>query len=177
MTTSGFSKYWTLLIILLVAAITVGGIAAWSRYSGSQPIEISASKPPGQEQPDQIYIGGAVNNPGFYPLKAGDSIAALIQAAGGTSTSADLSGLKLYISDAGKVAEAGEEEEPQKINLNRAEVWLLEALPGIGETLAQRIVDYRCQNGPFPNTNELIKVEGIGTATYQQIKDRVTVAD
>lgn len=46
MTISGFSKYWTLLIILLVAAITVGGIVAWSRYSGSQPIEISASKPP-----------------------------------------------------------------------------------------------------------------------------------
>ncbi len=171
MTISGFSKYWTLLIILLIAAITVGGIVAWSRYSGSQPIEISASKPPSQEQPDKIYIGGAVNNPGFYPLKAGDSIAALIQAAGGTSTSADLSGLKLYIS------EVGEEEEPQKINLNRAEVWLLEALPGIGETLAQRIVDYRRQNGPFPNINELIKVEGIGTATYEQIKDLITVAD
>jgi len=171
MTISGFSKYWTLLIILLIAAITVGGIVAWSRYSGSQPIEISASKPPSQEPPDKIYIGGAVNNPGFYPLKAGDSIAALIQAAGGTTTSADLSGLKLYIS------EVGEEEEPQKINLNRAEVWLLEALPGIGETLAQRIVDYRRQNGPFPNINELIKVEGIGTATYQQIKDLITVAD
>ena len=177
MTISGFSKYWTLLIILLVAAITVGGIVAWSRYSGSQPIEISASKPPSQEQPDKIYIGGAVNNPGFYPLKAGDSIAALIQAAGGTTTSADLSGLKLYFSEVGEVSEVGEEEEPQKINLNRAEVWLLEALPGIGETLAQRIVDYRRQNGPFPNINELIKVEDIGTATYQQIKDLITVAD
>ena len=176
MTISGFSKYWTLLIILLVAAITVGGIAVWSRYSGSQPIEISASKPPSQEQPDKIYIGGAVNNPGFYPLKAGDSIAALIQAAGGTTTSADLSGLKLYISEVGEVSEVGE-EEAQKINLNRAEVWLLEALPGIGETLAQRIVDYRRQNGAFQNINELIKVEGIGTATYEQIKDLITVAD
>ncbi len=177
MTISGFSKYWTLLIILLIAAITVGGIAVWSRYSGSQPIEISASKPSSQEQPDKIYIGGAVNNPGFYPLKAGDSIATLIQAAGGTSTSADLSGPKLYISEVGEVAEVGEEEEPQKINLNRAEVWLLEALPGIGETKAKAIVDYRHQNGPFPNINELIKVEGIGTATYQQIKDLITVAD
>jgi len=140
------------------------------RYSGSQPIEISASKPPSQEQPDKIYIGGAVNNPGFYPLKAGDSIAALIQAAGGI-TSADLSGLKLYIS------EVGEEEEPQKINLNRAEVWLLEALPGIGETRAKAIIAYRHQNGPFQNINELIKVEGIGTATYEQIKDLITVAN
>jgi len=178
MTTSKFSKYWTPLIILLVAIITVGGIIAWSRYSRSQPIEILHSKPHSQEQLNEIYVGGAVNNPGFYPLRAGDSIEALIRAAGGTIqatggtvASADLSGLKLYIS------EAGEEEEPQKINLNRAEVWLLEALPGIGETLAQRIVDYRQQNGPFQNINELIKVEGIGTATYEQVKHLITVAD
>jgi len=171
MTTSKFSKYWTLLIILLVAIITVGGIVAWSRYSGSQPTEISISKPSSQEQLNKIYIGGAVNNPGFYPLKAGDSIEALIQAAGGTITSANLSGLKLYI------LPEGEEEEPQKINLNRAEVWLLKALPGIGETLAQRIVDYRHQNGPFQNINELIKVEGIGATTYEKLKHLITVAD
>ncbi len=170
MTISKFSKYWTLLIILLVATITVGGIVTWSRYSGSQPIEISIAKSPSQEQLDRIYIGGAITSPGFYPLKAGDSIEALIQAAGGTTTSVDLTGLKLYIPEVG-------EEEPQKINLNRAEVWLLEALPGIGETLAQRIVDYRHQNGPFQNINELIKVEGIGTTTYEQIKHLITVAD
>jgi len=170
MTTSGVSKYWTLLIILLVAAIAVGGIVAWSRYSGSQPIEIPLSKPHSQEQLNEIYVGGAVNNPGFYPLKTGDTVEALLQAAGGTINSADLSGLKLYISE-------GEEEEPQKINLNRAEVWLLQALPGIGETKAKAIVDYRQQNGPFQNINELTKVEGIGAATYEQIKHLITVAD
>lgn len=177
MTISKFSKYWTPLIILLVATITVGGIIAWLRYSSSQPIEISISKSPSQEQLDKIYIGGAVTSPGFYPLKAGDSIEALIQAAGGTIASADLSGLQLYISEVGEVSEVGEEEEPQKINLNRAEVWLLKALPGIGETRAKAIIAYRCQNGPFQNTNELIKVEGIGAATYQQIKHLITVAN
>jgi competence protein ComEA len=170
-TISRFSRYQTLLIILLVATITVGGIVAWSRYSGSQPIEISLSKPPSQEQLNKIYIGGAVNNPGFYPLKAGDSIEALIQTAGGTIASTDLSGLKLYI------PEVGEEEEPQKIDLNRAEAWLLEALPGIGETKAKAIVVYRRQNGPFQNINEIIKVEGIGATTYEQIKHLITVAD
>lgn len=171
MTISRFSRYQTLLIILLVATITVGGIVAWSRYSGSQPIEISLSKPPSQEQLNKIYIGGAVNNPGFYPLKAEDSIETLIQAAGGNIASADLNGLKLYI------PEAGEEAEPQKVDLNRAEAWLLEALPGIGETLAQRIVAYRRQNGPFQNINEITKVEGIGATTYEQIKHLITVAD
>ena len=169
MTTSKFNKYGTLITILLVAIIAIGGIVAWSRYSPSQPIEISI--PPAQELPGRIYIGGAVTNPGFYPLKASDTIEALIQAAGGTTSSADLSQLKLYI------LQTGEEEQPQKIDLNRAEAWLLEALPEIGETKAQAIIAYRQQNGPFNNINELIKVEGIGTAIYEKIKHLIIVAD
>lgn len=170
MTTSKFSKYWALITILLVASI-IGGIVAWSRYSQSQPIEISISKPPGQELQGEIYIGGAVINPGFYPLKAGDSIETLIQVAGGTTTSADLTRLELYI------PRTGEEQEPQKVNINRAEAWLLEALPGIGEIRAQAIIDYRNQNGPFNNINELTNVEGIGAINYKKIKHLITVED
>jgi len=170
MTTSKLSKYWTLLIILLIATITVGGVVAWSRYRGSQPREISISTPPSQEQLNEIYIGGAVNNPGFYPLTAEDSVEALTQAAGGTTTSADLSRIRLYIPQV-------EEEASQKVDLNRAEAWLLEALPGIGESRAKAIVAYRQQNGPFQNINELIKVKGIGATIYEQIKHLITVAD
>jgi len=119
----------------------------------------------------EIYIGGAVTSPGFYPLTAGDSIEALIQAAGGTTSSADLSQLKLYI------PEVGEEEQPQKINLNRAELWLLKALPGIGETRARAIIAYREQYGPFHNIKELTKVKGIGVTTYEEIKHLIIVAD
>jgi len=163
------NKYWTPVIIFLIAIITVGSIVVWARYSGSQPIEISM--PPVQELPTEIYIGGAVSNPGFYPLKTRDSIEALIQAAGGTISSADLTQLKLYL------PEVGEEEKPQKVNLNRAEPWLLEALPGIGKIRAQAIIDYRHQNRPFRNINELTKVDGIGITTYEQIKHLITVAD
>ena len=170
MATSKFSKYWTLLIILLIATITVGGIEVWSRYRGSQPIEISISTPTSQEQLTDIYIGGAVNNPGFYPLRGEDSIEALTQAAGGTTTSADLSKIRLYIPQV-------EEEAPQKVDLNRAEAWLLEALPGIGESRAKAIIAYRQQNGPFQNIGELIKVKGIGATIYEQIKHLITVAD
>ena len=169
MATSKFSQYWILITILLVAIIAISSMVVWSRYSQGQAIEISM--PAFQELPGEIYIGGVVSNPGFYSLKAGDTVEALIQAAGGTTSSADLSQLKLY------VLQTGEEEQPQKINLNRAEVWLLEALPGIGETRAQAIINYRQQNGPFHNINELTKVEGIGTATYESIKDLLTVAD
>lgn len=163
------NRYWTLIIILLVAIIAIGGTVVWSRYSGSQPIEIYISSE--QEWQGRIHVDGAVNNPGFYPVKAGDSVADIIQAAGGTTSNADLSSLKIYI------PRLGEEIQPQKIDLNRAEAWLLEALPGIGEVRAQAIIDYRHQNGPFRNISELTKVEGIGIATYEQIKHLITVAD
>jgi competence protein ComEA len=162
-------KYWMLVIVFLIAVIAVGGIVIGARYRGSQPIEITAS--PSLELPARIYIGGAVNNPGFYPLKAGDSLEALVGAAGGTTGSADLSQLKLYL------PEVGEEEEPQKVDLNRAEPWLLEALPGIGEVRAQAIVDYRLDHGRFHSINELTKVSGIGITTYQRISHLITVAD
>ena len=169
MTTGKLNKYWTLITILLVAIIAISGLVGWSKYRGSQPIEIAI--PQVQELQGEIYIGGTVTGPGFYPLKGGDSIEALIQAAGGTTANAELSQLKLYIT------EPAEEEQPQKINLNRAELWLLKALPGIGEVKAQAIIDYRQQNGPFRSKQEVTKVDGIGTNTYEQIKSLITVSD
>ena len=169
MTASKLNRYWTVAVILLVAIIIIGGIVVWVRYRPSPPIEISI--PQAQQLQGRIHIGGNVTNPGFYLFTGGDSIEALIQAAGGTTGSANLSELKLYIPG------MGEGQEPQKVDINRAEEWLLEALPGIGETLAQRIIDYRQQNGPFVNTGELLKVAGIGAAKYEQIKDLITVAD
>lgn len=163
------NQLWTLIIILLIAIIAVSSLVIWSRYSQNRPIEISTS--PGQKFQGKIYIGDAVNNPGFYPIKAGDSLDDIIQAAGGTSAGADLNRIKFH------VPSVGEEELPQKVNLNRAEAWLLEALPGIGETRAQAIIDYRQQNERFYNINELIKVEGIGATTYAKIKHLITVAD
>ncbi len=163
------NKHWTLITIFLIAIIIIGGAVIWVRYNPSQTVEILM--PSHQETKGEIYIGGAITNPGFYPLDPNDSIEALIQAAGGTTPSADLSRIELHI------PEVGDEEPPQKIDINRAEAWLLEALPGIGETLAQRIIDYRQQNGPFTNTNELTKVEGIGINKYEQIKHLITVAE
>jgi competence protein ComEA len=163
------NNYRALLIILLVAIIATGGIISWSRYSPSRPIEISLPPPP--ELQSEVYVGGAVNNPGLYPSKSGESIEHIIQAAGGTTSSADLSQLKVYIPG------VEEEQLPQKIDINRAEAWLLEALPGIGEVRAQAIIDYRRQNEPFHNISELTKVKGISLTTFEQIKHLITIAD
>ena len=163
------NQLWILITISLIAIIVIGGLIAWSKYSPSHSIEISL--PASQEIQTDIYLGGEVSSPGFYPLKLGDSIEELIQAAGGATADADLTRLQLYI------PRSGEEEPPQKIDLNRAEAWLLEALPGIGESKAQAIIAYRQQHGGFGNIAELTEVEGIGPAIYEEIKDLVTVAD
>ena len=169
MTDVKLNKYWILIIIILVATIATGSAVIWSKYGSTQPIEVSLAS--GQEWQGMVYVGGAVNNPGSYPVKAGDSIPEIIQIAGGTASNADPSSLNIYIPC------LVEEKQSQKIDLNRAEAWLLEALPSIGEVRAQAIIGYRRQNGPFHNINELTKVEGIGITTYEQIKQLITVAD
>lgn len=169
------NRYWALITVFLIAVIITGGIIAWQKYSPPQPIEISLPPSQGLQgevyEIHEVYIGGAVSNPGYYPLKSGDSIDALTQAAGGTTDNADLTRVKIYI------PRVGEEQQPQKIDINRAEVWLLEALPGIGESKAQAIINYRQKNGAFRNINELTKVEGIGPSIYEEIKDLIIVAD
>lgn len=62
-----------------------------------------------------------------------------------------------------------------KININTAAIEQLQLLPGIGESLAQRIIDYRNQNGNFKNTDDLMNVSGIGEKKFDSIKDYVTV--
>ena len=70
-----------------------------------------------------------------------------------------------------RAIEAGEVE---KVNINTAEAKELEELPGIGETLAQRIVEYRKKNGPFTDPKELMNVKGIGEKTQSGLQDYIT---
>lgn len=157
--------------VFLAAIFFIIGLIALVGCSQGEPVEISLPQPTSPQPAGQIYIGGAVNNPGFYPLKEGDTIEELIQAAGGVTDGADLSQIELHI------PQPGEADETQKININHAPTWLLEALPGIGEVKTQAIIDYRQQNGAFSNINELLKVAGIGQATLEKIKNLITVAD
>ena len=62
-----------------------------------------------------------------------------------------------------------------RININTATVDELDTLPGIGPSTAQAIVDYRRQFGNFQRTDALTDVSGIGPATYDRIKDLITV--
>jgi competence protein ComEA len=61
------------------------------------------------------------------------------------------------------------------VNVNSAIATELEELPGIGEVIAQRIIDYRTENGPFATVDELLDVSGIGDAILESIRELVTV--
>jgi competence protein ComEA len=63
----------------------------------------------------------------------------------------------------------------EKINLNSASLDELQKLPRIGPKVAQRIIDFRKQNGPFKRVEDLMKVRGIGEKLFSQLKDRITV--
>jgi comEA protein len=64
----------------------------------------------------------------------------------------------------------------EKININTASLEDLQKLPRIGPKVAQRILDYRKQNGNFKKVEELMKVRGIGEKLFAQLKDRITVS-
>ena len=94
----------------------------------------------------------------------------------------NLNQIELMTQDAGPSIvingfETNNEEEIQnaKVNINTANKEKLETLPGIGETTAQKIIDYREQNGRFNSIEDLKNVSGIGDAKFNSLKDKITV--
>jgi competence protein ComEA len=163
-------KMWLIIAVFLIACLVTGIIFFSMRLSRLQPVEIALKQVNPVAAAGNITISGAVSRPGAYAARAGDTLSALVSAAG-VSDNADTARLSIYVPVKGEAA------RPQKVDLNRAEVWLLQALPGIGEGRARLIIDYRTRNGPFRSIDDLLKIEGFGKSVVDKVRDYATVGD
>ncbi|RZU30925.1 ComEA family DNA-binding protein [Blastococcus saxobsidens] len=140
-----------------------------------------------------VSVVGQVGRPGLVTLGTGARVADAVEAAGGLLPGADPASVNLAapLSDgqqiavgvpgaAGPVVGAPSSGGATgggggRVDLNAAGVVDLDALPGIGPVLAQRIVDHRARNGPFRSVDELDDVPGIGPAIAADLAELVTV--
>lgn len=149
------------------------------------------------------HAAGAVVRPGVYELSSGARVDDLIAAAGGVTGDADADrlnlaaplqdGARLYVPRRGELdvpAVSGPDAAPGDgaggtnggsgspsgpVDLNRAGQAELEALPGIGPSLAQAILDHRTRDGPFSSVDGLLDVRGIGPTRLEQLRPLVRV--
>lgn len=159
-------------------------------FLASGLIWVAASEPRGSPVPLlpiptagmlTIYVSGAVATPGVYSLPDGSRVEAAVQAAGGLAPNAEMEKINLaaLLEDGQQVDVPGVVDSIHinagRVNINTASTSELDALPGVGPTTAQAIVDYRLQNGSFQFIEDIQKVPGIGPATYERIKDYITI--
>jgi len=163
-------KVWLYLIAFLLVAIAGGGAVLAIRRSAAEPVELKLSPAAAATTAARVLASGAVASPGYYTMKDGDTLAALLADAG-LSAEADMDSIRIY------VPRKGEGKQPQRVDINRAETWLLQALPNIGETRAQAIVDYRARNGPFSRADDLLKVAGISRTILDKMSGMITVGE
>jgi competence protein ComEA len=148
--------------------------------------------PAGQEQAAgrvAVHVAGRVRRPGLVRLAAGSRVQDALRAAGGVTAGADLDAVNLArkLVDGEQVRIPGRGEAVAApappggtavpagpVDLNSATVEQLDALPGVGEVTAGRIVAYRSAH-PFTSVDELLEVPGIGQRRFEQLKDLVTV--
>jgi competence protein ComEA len=187
-------------LLSFVVGLIVGGAAVYfvSRPSEAPPITISTSVPtptlsptttPG---PIRIYVSGAVSVPGVYSLPPHSIVDDAIKIAGGALAKANLDYLNLaqelqdqqhvYVAEEGEatppITALGGPEHSQDvplININTASAEELEMLPGIGPSTATKIVAYREDHGSFEMIEDIQNVDGIGQATFEDMKDMIGV--
>jgi len=183
------------LFVGLIALALLALILFQSLRPRPESIILSTSTPPPTPEatptphPLRVYVSGAVHQPDVYPLLPDSIVKDAIMAAGGATDDADLDRINLALPVADGqhvyVPRLGEEDPPVqppsdqragegKININTADVAALDSLPGIGPALAQRIIDYRQEHGPFARLEDIMEVSGIGPGTFEKLRDLIT---
>jgi len=166
---SSLNREWTALISVLAAVLAVGVVLLLWKLPSSTPIRIVLPSP--TPVSGEVYVGGEVVSPGLYPWAPGLTVEQAITGAGGPTEAAEPGMARLTL------PLRGARSPIQKININTAEPWLLQALDGIGPKLAGLIVAYRDEHGPFRLVEDLTRVPGIGAGTLANIRERIAVGE
>lgn len=126
-----------------------------------------------------VHVVGAVASPGVYTLPDGARVVDAVEAAGGFLETADQTALNLAtrLEDGQQVIVFSRASLPaqSRLDINRATVDQLDALPGLSRTVAENIVAYRQVNGFFTSVEDLLNVTGVGASTLDAIRDWITV--
>lgn len=173
----------------LLLGILIGLLAAgllWLVGSPPRGREVALLPAP-TPRPVVVHVSGAVPRPGVYALPAGSRVQDALRAAGGFLSDADPAAVNL----AALLEDGSQLVIPEKtlvetiaigspgggtlVDINKATLAELDTLPGIGPTTATRIIEYRQQNGPFKELDDLMDVPGIGPATFDRIKNMITI--
>ena len=167
---------------ILVAGRHLAGAGAASSRTAQQPLEaVEAAEPAALV----VHVVGAVRRPGLYRLRDGSRIADAVARAGGATRRADLALVNLAapIADGAQVlvprrvpasasgAAAGAAGPSGPVHLNTATLEQLDALPGVGPSTAQKILDFRAEHGAFTSVDELDAVPGIGPSRLEQLRE------
>lgn len=179
-------------VIMMVAAVILAGVGTYEFFLRSiVPGSVSNGPTAGYNSAAVgntelvVYVSGAVNKPGVLNVPVNSRVIDVINQAGGLATGADITkvnmaqaikdGMQIYI-PGGMIASGGTANSAQpagKVNINSASKEEIDRLPGIGPTLAGRIVEYRQANGPFQNASDLKKVRGISESKLNQLKEKI----
>lgn len=164
--------------------------AAVMSPGGDHPAGPSVTVKP---QPLVLAVVGRVRHPGLVTVPAGARLVDALRAAGGALPGVDLTllnlarrvvdgeqivvGTGLAGTQPGATGPAGSEASGSigPVNLNTATLTQLDALPGVGPVIAQRILDWRAAHGGFATVEQLREVDGIGELTFGRLRDKVTV--
>lgn len=156
------------LALATVVAIVVGVYVLAPHLRAEQFAPVLIPSPPEHSSADIVVnITGNVRNPGLYTLDEATPLGDVLTLAG------------VHDVDTGHTATI--EVDPisnttsQRVDLNHAEPWLLEALPGIGPEKAKAIAAHRETYGPFVCIEDLVLVPGISSATLESIRDHVII--
>lgn len=167
---------------ILIGMALAAGIFLVSRPPRGEAIILT----PVATQEYLVQIDGAVQQPGVYKIAAESRVQDLIDAAGGLTDNAAVGSINLVrpVKDGERITIPAtiEKQDPEKsatgtilLDINLATLDDLDALPGIGETRATAILDYRTEHGNFVTLEEIRNVPGITADVYEKIKDLVII--